>query len=214
MRFIAAFVISCAIIAAGAVAFAYSGLFDVAATSPHGGVVAWFASTTSDNSIERRAQHVQVPVISGADRVVEGAGEYDEECVACHGAPGRKAGPVGRGLEPDPPDLSHSARELSAAELFWVIKHGIKMTGMPAWGITHKDDVMWSIVAFINEMPEMTASRYQQLVDEAHSREMDRQPAQTGEPAPSGPPSGAAENPDQTESGSPQNPGVQGSSGS
>ncbi len=181
MRFILAFIISAAIIAGGGVAFIYSGLYDVAATSPHGGIVAWMLSTTSENSIERRAKSIQVPVLTGDQRIIDGAGEYDKMCAGCHGAPGRKPGPVGKGLKPDPPELDHAADEMSAAELFWVVKHGIKMTGMPAWGVTDSDDELWSVVAFVNELPRVDAARYQQLLAQAQAREQGQPPAEQSE---------------------------------
>ena len=74
---------------------------------------------------------------------------------------------MGQGLNPPAPDLAESAAKMSAAELFWVTKNGIKMTGMPAWGATHADNAIWPVVAFMTKLPELNASQYQELMDSA-----------------------------------------------
>jgi mono/diheme cytochrome c family protein len=164
MKIIILLLAGCGIAALAAAGFAYSGWYDVSATTPHSRVVRWFLSTTSDASIERRAQDVDVPDLSDDRLLVAGAGDFDAMCAGCHGAPGRDSGPVGRGLNPAPPDLAEEAAEMSPAELFWVTKNGIRMTGMPAWGITHDDTELWPIVAFLRELPALDAASYQKLV--------------------------------------------------
>jgi mono/diheme cytochrome c family protein len=149
------------------VGFAYSGIYDVAANSSHSGIVNWFLSTTSHASIERQAKDIQVPNLSDDALARAGVNDFNGMCAGCHGAPGQKPEPMGQGLSPPPPDLAESASELSPAELFWVIKNGIKMTGMPAWGVTHDDDSIWPVVAFITRLPNLDAAQYQELMDSA-----------------------------------------------
>jgi hypothetical protein len=74
---------------------------------------------------------------------------------------------MGLGLDPPPPDLAESALEMSPAELFWVTKYGIKMTGMPSWGATHDDDSIWPVVAFIMKLPDLDVTQYQDLLTNA-----------------------------------------------
>jgi len=88
-------------------------------------------------------------------------------CAGCHGAPGQDPEAMGQGLNPPPPDLAESALEWSPAELFWVTKNGIKMTGMPAWGATHDDDAIWPVVAFLTKLPDLDAAQYKDLMDSA-----------------------------------------------
>lgn len=151
----------------GGIGIAYSGLFDVSASSPHSGPVNWLLSTASHASIKRRASDVAVPDLSDDELVRAGASDFDAMCVGCHGAPGQDAAAVGQGLNPPAPDLAESAAHMSAAELFWVTKHGIKMTGMPAWGATHDDDALWPVVAFMAMLPELGADSYQALLASA-----------------------------------------------
>lgn len=169
MRFIAAFIVSALIIAGGVVLFAYSGLYDVSATSPHRGPVAWLLSTTSHASVARRAEGIAVPELSAEERILAGASDYDAMCAGCHGAPGRERSAIGQGLSPQPPELDHAVDHFTAAELFWVTKHGIRMTGMPAWGITHEDEDLWSVVSFLLQLPELDAQAYQDLLDRAEA---------------------------------------------
>jgi hypothetical protein len=82
--------------------------------------------------------------------------------------PGRSPGLWARG--PSPPGLDHAAEHLTTAELFWVTKHGIKMTGMPAWGVTHDDEALWPVVAFVRNLPDMDAARCQDMLAQAKAR--------------------------------------------
>ena len=149
------------------VGFAYSGIYDVSAGSSHSSMVNWLLSTTSHASIERRAKDIEVPNLSDDAMARAGVNDFNGMCAGCHGAPGRDPEAMGQGLNPPPPDLAESAAEMSPAELFWVTKNGIKMTGMPEWGATHDDDAIWPVVALMTRLPELNASQYQELIDSA-----------------------------------------------
>ncbi len=159
--------VATAIVAFGAVGFAYSGLYDVGASSPHGSVVTWYLSTVSRQSISRRASEILVPDLADDVLVRAGVSDFDAMCVACHGAPGKKPAAVGQGLNPAAPDLAQSVIDMTPAELFWVTKNGIKMTGMPAWGATHDDEDIWPVVAFMTELPSLDADSYRSLLASA-----------------------------------------------
>lgn len=151
----------------GVIGFAYSGIYDVGATSPHSGFSSWLLSTTSQASIARRAADSDVPDLGDPALIEAGINDFDAMCSGCHGAPGKQPAAIGLGLNPPPPDLVKSAGHLSAAELFWVTKNGIRMTGMPAWGATHEDDALWPVVAFMMALPDLDASAYQALLKSA-----------------------------------------------
>jgi len=160
------FVASVIVILAG-VSFAYSGLLDVSASSPHSAITSWYMSTTARASIKRHAVDVVVPDVADDQLVLAGINDYESMCIGCHGAPGQRPGPIGQGLNPRAPDLAKSAHRMSAAEMFWVTKHGIRMTGMPAWGVTHDDDAIWPVVAFMARLPDLDAPGYKQLLANA-----------------------------------------------
>lgn len=152
-----------------ALLFVYSGLFDVAASSPDNGLVHWVLETTQEHSVERRMKDVQVPPLTDPALVQAGFLHYKENCVTCHGAPGVEASEIGQGLSPYPPELATEAGEAHPKELFWIVKNGIKMTGMPSFGVSHTDQEIWSIVAFLKKMPKMSPQQYEALEQAAEA---------------------------------------------
>ncbi|OZA29414.1 MAG: cytochrome C [Hydrogenophilales bacterium 17-61-9] len=150
-------------------AVVYSGTFDVSADTPHSPLVHRLIETTRERAIERRAREVAAPAnLADAERVRRGAGNYAAMCMECHLAPGQANSEIRMGLYPAPPDLARPAStpENIAARQFWIIKHGIKATGMPAWskgGI--EDEAIWDMVAFLQQMPALTPGQYLALVE-------------------------------------------------
>jgi len=152
-------------------AVVYSGLYNVAADVPHTQPIYWLLETVRDQSVAVHARDIVVPNdLDNASRISKGAGEYEEMCSGCHLAPGMKRTEISRGLYPRAPELRRKT-DLTPAEQFWVVKHGIKMTGMPAWGITHDDDLLWDVVAFVRKLPELTPEQYETLVKNAPKHE-------------------------------------------
>lgn len=144
------------------------GLPDVAATTPHWPVTRWVLSTTMENAVRRRAEDLVVPEdLDDTARIRAGAAAYDAMCVGCHGAPGVEPGILAEGLLPRPPELAEEAEEWDVAELFWITKHGVRMTGMPAFGPTHDDDELWEVAAFLGRLPGLSVSGYRSLVESA-----------------------------------------------
>jgi mono/diheme cytochrome c family protein len=152
-------------VAAGAAI--YSGLYNIGADAPHTRPVFWLIGHLRDRSIAVRARGVQPPADLGdPKRISTGAGLYGEMCSGCHLAPGMERTEISQGLYPQAPELSRGLAH-SPGEEFWVIKHGIKMTAMPAWGRTHSDDLMWDMVAFVRVLPKLSAAQYQAAVKSA-----------------------------------------------
>lgn len=162
-----AIVMGLVLLAAAGAAVVYGGLFNVAADVPHSNAVYWLLDMVRERSIAVRATGIAVPDdLDGAKRIVSGAGQYAEMCAECHLAPGMKRTEIARGLYPRAPELRRGSG-MTPAEQFWVIKHGIKLTGMPAWGLTHEDDILWDVVAFLQKLPELTPEQYRELVASA-----------------------------------------------
>jgi len=163
MKCFKAFVIIVILGIGAGIGLMYSGIINVAATNPHSALVDWTLSTASDNSIHYHAKGIVAPPLNGQQMLLAGFRHYREMCVGCHLAPGIKSSEISKGLMPDPPKLQEAAEEWTPAELFWVIKNGIKMTGMPAWGPTHSDKKLWQIVAFVKKLPKMTPEQYKAM---------------------------------------------------
>lgn len=143
--------------------YIYSGFYNVSVMSPDPGIMTWVFSTTSDNSVEHHAKNIKMPDLTDSTMIARGFVHYNEMCVGCHGAPGVKRGPVGKGLDPHPPDLAESAKEMPPKDMFWEIKNGVKSTGMPSFGKTHSDQDITDIVAFLEKMKNMTPQEYKQM---------------------------------------------------
>jgi mono/diheme cytochrome c family protein len=157
------------VLVVGAVVFISTGAYNVAATAPHTRLARWLMNTTQKRSVAARVDGILSPPPVDSAMVREGFEEYHEMCVACHGAPGIERGTLGKGINPKPPDLAKESSEWSDRELFWITKHGIKMAGMPAFGVTHSDEELWGIVAFLRRLESMSAEEYRRLVSEAQT---------------------------------------------
>ncbi len=148
----------------GAGLFLYSGVYDIGADAPHSRPVFTLMEMFRERAITAHAKGITVPPLDDPALLAEGAEHYAAMCSGCHLAPGKSNTELRAGLYPQPPNFSEHARA-DAAEAFWVIKHGIKMTAMPAWGTSHTDQAIWGLVAFVRQLPELSPARYQQLTD-------------------------------------------------
>lgn len=165
MRFLGAFILWIIIFIAAAAVFIWSGVYDIGTDSPHWPVVSQAISALRDHSTEHHAQSIQVPTLESPAMVAEGAQHYAENCATCHLAPGMDDSEIRHGLYPKPPNLTRFAPD--PAEAFWIIKHGIKFTAMPAWGPTHSDAMIWAIVAYLQKQPKMSVAEYRKLTANA-----------------------------------------------
>ncbi|HKJ22842.1 MAG TPA: cytochrome c [Gammaproteobacteria bacterium] len=154
---------------AGGLIFIYSGAFDVSARWEDGPLVKWAVVTTRERSIEVRKEGIKVPANLDDPKVVmAGFKHYREMCVECHRAPGLKGSETSKGLNPKPPNFGDLKEEdVDPAEFFWIIKNGIRMTAMPAWGVTHSDDKIWAMVAFLKKLPGMTPAQFKAMDEKA-----------------------------------------------
>ncbi len=148
------------VIAGIIVAVAYSGAYNIAATEEHASVTRWVFNTTFRNSVESRASAEPVPAQITEEMIATGAGEYKEYCQHCHAGPGVERSEWASGMRPRPPHVTEAAAHWEMAEIFWLAKHGAKMTGMPAFGPSHDDETLWGIAAFVKQLPAMTPEQY------------------------------------------------------
>jgi mono/diheme cytochrome c family protein len=159
--FILGFFTAIVVLIVGGLALIYSGAYNVAADREHTALEKWLLSTAMIRSVNAHADHEMPPTdLNDEHRIRDGSRLFDEMCVQCHGAPGKKPGEVGLGLRPQPPSLSEAAGRWSAAQLLWIVRHGIKATGMPAFGGTHTDDQLWNLVAFVQKLPGLSPEKY------------------------------------------------------
>ena len=157
-----------AVLALGGVAFVGSGVYNIGADDHHTKIVLAIIEQLRDRSIAARANSIEAHYIEDPQRIAIGARRYAALCVGCHLAPGITKSDIRQGLYPHPPNLAQE--ELQPAQrAFWIVKHGIKMSAMPAWGRTLDDETIWNVIAFVRKMPDMTQETYQQL-SQQHSQ--------------------------------------------
>ena len=153
------------LLAAGTLALVYSGRYDIGADAPHARPVAALLAVLRERSLRSHAAGLQVPDLADPQRILQGAGQYAAMCTQCHLTPAMRHSEIRPGLYPQPPDLSRVRVDPKVA--FWAIKHGIKMSAMPAWGGSHDDRTIWSMVAFLQQLPDLSAQQYRDIVARA-----------------------------------------------
>ena len=170
---------------------AATGSYNVAAVSSPSKFEQKVATFTLNRSIARHAPATRNPFSASPEVLKAGLAHYKENCVMCHGAPGVEESEAGMGLNPPAPDLTlPSVQRMSDGELFWVVSNGIRMTGMPAFSLTHKPEEIWHMVAFIRHLPEISSEEQKALKagseEEEHHKESSdggkekRQPERSG----------------------------------
>lgn len=141
-----------------------SGVVPIKASSRHWAVTRWFLDFASDRSISTHSKTLTVSDLPADASVTLGAATYESHCQWCHGSPGFPMPLPAAKMTPPPPDLSQAVDDWQDAELFYILKHGIKFAGMPAWPSRQRDDGIWHVVAFLRALPEMNASEFHALV--------------------------------------------------
>jgi len=141
-----------------------SGVVPIKASSGHWPVTKWVLNFSKARSVALHSSGIEVPPLDDPTLVMKGAGHFETGCVQCHGSPGRPASPVARMMTATPPALAPKVRVRDPEELFYIVKHGIKFTGMPGWPALNRDDEVWAIVAFLQQLPDMDEEAYGELV--------------------------------------------------
>lgn len=166
--------ITMAITLMGGIAFLYSGLYPIGADVPHNSLTYWGLELLRERSIVRVASNIEVPNdLDTATRLLRGGADYNDMCASCHLTPSKNQSDFTLGLYPSPPNLSLKDNEndgfYAQQRQFWIIKHGIKASGMPAWAPGHDDERIWNMVAFLKRLPELSPQEYQILTTRSDS---------------------------------------------
>ena len=147
--------------------FIFAGVYNIGADAPHSSAVYGLLQEFREKAIAHHARNIAVPKdLSEPNRIEAGAGLYQEMCTGCHLGPGVERSELSQGLYPPAPDLAKTD-DRSPAQQFWIIKHGVKLSAMPAWGKTHNDELIWDMVAFIRQLPKMSPEQYKAAIASA-----------------------------------------------
>lgn len=141
------------------------GAYDVAATEQHTAPVFRLLDFASRNSIAIRARGVGTPPPVTPASLAQGHRVYATHCVQCHGAPGVAPEPFSLGLTPAAENLVLKARQRRPEELYWTIRYGLKMTGMPAWEFRLDETSLWAVTAFLRELTQWTPAEWRERTE-------------------------------------------------
>jgi cytochrome c553 len=158
------FAVLLAILGFGGVLAAVSGVISIKASSGHWAITRWFLEFSKQRSVATHTMGLEPPPLDEPWLVMKGAGHYDMGCRPCHGSPELHHPRIPLRMLPAPPYLPETIHKWKPKELFYMVKHGIKFTGMPAWPSRQRDDEVWAMVAFLRAFPELDAEKYHQLV--------------------------------------------------
>ncbi len=144
--------------------FIWSGIYNIGADNAHTKPVYSVLHMLRDRSIAARAKKLHPPPnLNDATLIRQGAGNYDAMCTSCHLGPDMEETEISKGLYPAPPNFAE-VEVGDPAHHFWVIKHGIKASGMPAWGKSMQDEYIWGMVAFLQQLPKLDGEQYLAIV--------------------------------------------------
>jgi cytochrome c553 len=143
---------------------AASGIIPIKASSGHWAITKWFLQFSKQRSVATQTLGMESPPLDDPDLVLKGAGAYDLNCRACHGSPSFPYPRVAQHMTPRPPYLASTIGNWETGELFYIVKHGIKFTGMPAWPARGRDDEVWAMVAFLQKFSSLNNDEYRRLV--------------------------------------------------
>ncbi len=146
----------------GAALVVYGGLYDVAATRQHSQPMYSVLEGAMRQSVRLRARDIAEPPLADERMALRGAACFRDKCVQCHGAPGVAQGDIGKSMQPLPGPLVDARQHWRPRELYWLVRHGLKMTGMPAWEYRLADSEIWDVVAFMQHLPTLNATQYAQ----------------------------------------------------
>ncbi len=146
------------------VLYLYMGYYNISANVPHMNFVEEVIHEIKENSIKHHTKNIIKPAISRDEIMSTGFEHYDSMCVQCHAAPGVSDSEISEGLYPEPPEFPEDIdEEMGIEQIYWITKNGIKLSGMPEFGSSHSEEELWAIAAFVNELPDISEQKYQEL---------------------------------------------------
>ena len=187
--FITGVLLTVVVILAGTYLLLSQGKFPVGADNPPGLVERYLANMALDQYVDRNAPKQSNPMQPTVENLTAGARAYEQNCSFCHGGAAQRISPMRTKFNPPVPQIVSHIPGDPDANLFWIVKHGIRMTGMPAWDGILNDAQIWQIVAFVKnsgKLPPEAQEAWRQAA--APSAPSNPVASPTGAAAPSAPP--------------------------
>ena len=157
---------SAALAAAAGALFLFSGWYNIGATVQHWQPVYTVLERGMHYSVRHHAADIRPPDLADTRMLQRGAALYRDHCLQCHGGPGAPQAGIGKSMQPIPGPLVDAGRRWKTQELYWITRHGIKMSGMPAWEFRMPDDDLWAVVAFLGKLPALSSKEFALAMEE------------------------------------------------
>ncbi|SDY87094.1 Cytochrome c, mono-and diheme variants [Citreimonas salinaria] len=151
--------------AAGVLAFVAGGFYDITAIKQHPAWVFHAIGIGRDTLVALQADADEVPEDFAPVADARNVALYRKHCTQCHGAPGVAPEEFALGMMPVPSNLVAAGRERPPEEIYWFIRYGLKMSGMPAWSMRMSEADMWRITALVEAFPTLSPEAYAELVE-------------------------------------------------
>ncbi len=151
--------------------FLYMGKLPMGADNPPGNIEKSMANMAVDSHVEHNADKQENPTQINSANLIEGAHEYEDHCAFCHGGAQALVSPMSSKFNPPVPQIINRPPHDPDANLFWITKHGIRLTGMPSWSGILTDDEIWKIVAFVKRsksLPPDVDAAWHKAAAESH----------------------------------------------
>lgn len=147
----------------GAAGFIWAGFYNVGATQQHLQPVFSVLEVAMHRSVRLHARNIEPPPLEDETMIRRGATCFHDKCAQCHGAPGVALGDIGKSMQPLPGPLVDATQNFYPRELYWITRHGIRLSGMPAWEFRLTDGEIWDVVAFLQRLPKLTPQAYAEM---------------------------------------------------
>jgi thiosulfate dehydrogenase len=154
-NFIRGIIVGAIVVAAGVFGYARLGLLDLRADQNPPAWEERLAGTAMDESTEHHAPQQKNPLPSTTENLVAGARLYRDKCSDCHGSPVNPNSDYGRSFYPRVPQFMKQAPDMPDHENFYLIKHGVRWTAMPAWGGIMTDSEIWQVVLVLSHFEKL-----------------------------------------------------------
>ncbi len=157
------------IVAIALAGFFFGGYYSVAATAEEPEFISSLLVRTRMASVAHHATDKPPANFNDPANVQAGARNFKQlGCFNCHGAPGVEWAKFSEGMKPDPPDLKDIVGGRTPEQLFWVVKNGINMTGMPSFAKAGaSDENLWKVVAFLKKLPTVSEADFKSWTEPA-----------------------------------------------
>ena len=154
-NFILGIVFTVLVLLIGGIGSALLGFLPTRANTPPPQMEVHLAMSALDNSVDRHAPRANNPIPPSDENLIAGLKIYTMNCALCHGGIDRKPSTLEKSFYPPPPNLILDPLDDPEWHIYFIIRNGVRYTGMPAWDKTLSEADMWKVTAFLSHLEKL-----------------------------------------------------------